>query len=184
MMLVASSDAVAQQGSSVYSSEQMPPKVGDAKRGEVKDFEPANPGLGQAVGYSMPGWRITLFIYDLQRTDLPETAVASIITPQLEQAAGDIMTFKQKGDYADVDEGLGFVVPDGLAARFYCKSYVLKTTKGIGGLKSNNEQFDSYLCVTTWRKRFIKLRLTTASNPKALRTALEFVKSLDRALSQ
>ena len=160
----------------------MPLTLGLSKRGEIKDFEATNPGLGQAVQYALPGWRNTLFVYDLKRTDIPEAADAAVIAPQLAQAAADILTLKQRGDYADVEEGLAFTVPSGANARFHCKSYVLKSPTPLGGVKSATSEFDSYLCVTTWRQKFVKARLTTARRPAAAREAAAFIAALDQAL--
>lgn len=160
----------------------MPLTLGQAKRGEIKDFEASNPGLGQAIAYQLPGWRNTLFVYDLKRKDLPEKADAKVIAPQLQQAAGDILTLKKRGDYAEVEEGLAFMVPAGANPRFHCKSYVLKSATPLGGIKSASSEFDSYLCVTTWRKKFIKARMTTERRASAPREAAEFIAALDQAL--
>ena len=174
--------ASAQQAPPGLTGADLPLTLGTAKRGEIKDFEATNPGLGQAIAYQAPGWRNTLFVYDLKRKDLPEMADAAVIAPQLQQAAGDILTLKKRGDYADVEEGLAFTVPAGAAPRFHCKSYVLKSATPLGGVKSASSDFDSYLCVTTWRKKFIKARMTTERRASAAREAAEFIAALDQAL--
>ena len=172
----------AQQAPPALTGADMPLTLGQAKRGEIKDFEASNPGLGQAIAYQAPGWRNTLFVYDLKRKDLPEKADAALIAPQLQQAAGDILTLKKRGDYADVHEGLAFTVPTGANPRFHCKSYVLKSATPLGGVKSASSEFDSYLCVTTWRKKFVKARMTTERRASAPREAAEFIAALDQAL--
>ncbi len=179
---LAAPHASAQQAPPGLTGADMPLIIGQAKRGEVKDFEGSNPGLGQAIAYQAPGWRNTLFVYDLKRKDLPEKADAAVIAPQLQQAAGDILTLKKRGDYADVEEGLSFTVPAGSNPRFHCKSYVLKSATPLGGVKSASSEFDSYLCVTTWRKKFVKARMTTERRPSAAREAAAFIAALDQAL--
>jgi hypothetical protein len=159
-----------------------PPEFAKATIADVKDFEPANPGLGQAANYTLANWRITLYAYNLKRTDLAETANPVQIKPQLEQASGDIFAAQKQGTYQKVVQGQPFTVPAGQGARFHCNAFTLTSSGGVGPVRSASSEFDSYVCVTTWKKRFIKARLTAPRGATAAGDAVALMTALDKAL--
>lgn len=132
-----------------------PDRVADAEIGPTTDFEQSKPGLGYGVRYRKPGWTIDVYIYDLGRTSIPEGAESGMLKSELKEAQDDIRELQRRGEYAKVDLVRTYVVRDRRGRpRLQCSdfNYVHEQTGAV----------DSVLCLTGWKDKFVKFRLTSA----------------------
>jgi hypothetical protein len=139
-----------------------PQKVGPAELVGTEDFEAKQPGLGQLGRYKFQGWTMGVYVYDRGRRDLPDTAVDALVKPELAGAAADLMEARKLGHYADVAEGHPFAIPPAATRGvFQCRSFRLTRRQESGQAPSPRDTYDSFVCVTIAKKRFVKLRLSS-----------------------
>lgn len=148
--LVVLAGAAAAQQSAAYFGLKFPRAIGGAQIGEPHDFESKNPGLGYSVNYRLPGGWIDVYIYDLRQASIPDDATSEPVRGQLLQATKDV--FNRKGA-TNIKAKLRYALLDDTArVRFLCTSFIY-SDKGT--------PLDSYLCVTSWKNKFVKFRMST-----------------------
>ncbi len=131
-----------------------PAAIAGAERFSVRDYEKDNPGLGYSVGYRQPGVVTTVYVYDLQKREIPDDPTASTITAEFQQAMAEIVQLQRQGGYATVEPNGEFSVADANGrTRLACASVRLVRADRPGDLVS-------YLCVGGWRSKFVKFRAT------------------------
>lgn len=161
--------AIAQQGApAARPAFDFPKKIGVAELQSVEDFEAKSPGLGQVGQYVFQGWRMGMYVYDKQRKGIANGPDAAQIKTELDQSVGDIFEAKKLGHYAAVDEGVQFAIPPtGAPPVFHCRGFRIQFAAKAG--EALRPPYDSYMCVTTSRQRYVKLRLssTTPSGDQA-----------------
>ena len=137
----------------VFYDLRFPDAVAGFTRGQVIDFEKDQPGLGYDVKYSGRGWIIDVFIYDAGLKDIPDSPLSDLVRRQFIQARGDIIRGRQRNPNDTIEEKETFQIstPD-KTVRFVCGSFLIA---------SDGRQLDSYLCLTAWKGKFVKYRLTT-----------------------
>lgn len=141
-----------------------PQKIGIAQLANVEDFEAKNPGLGQVGQYTFQGWRMSLYVYDNNRADIAETPNAQQIKAELDNAVGDINEARKRGHYTRVDEGTGFFMPPmATPPVFQCRSFIIQPAPKADAQPP--APYESYMCVTTMRRKFLKLRLSSTTPP-------------------
>jgi hypothetical protein len=151
-----------------YYGLAFPPSIAGAARGATHDYESSHPGLGYSVNYSRPGWSIDVYIYDLGRASISDDAGSDPVKQQLAAATRDVMN-RPGGPH--VDARLRYAILDDEArTRFLCTAFTLLPRQGANSL-------DSYLCVTSWQNKFVKLRLSTTQRPGSESIANGFVQA-------
>ncbi len=141
-----------------------PQKIGLAQLVNVEDMEGKNPGLGQVGQYTFQGWRMSLYVYDKKRADIAEAPNAAQIKAELDYSVGDIHEAKKLGHYTRVDEGTGFSMPPmATPPVFQCRSFIIQPAPKAGAQPP--AAYESYMCVTTMRRKFLKLRLSSTTPP-------------------
>ncbi len=154
----------AQPVPAVQGGYTFPQKIGIAQLVNVEDFESKQPGLGQVGQYTFQGWRMSLYVYDKRRADIPVAPAAEQIKAELDVAAGDIHEAMRLGHYTRLEEGTPFQMPPlAKPPLFHCRSFILQATARPGDRPS--QSYESYLCVTTLRRKFIKLRISSTTPP-------------------
>ncbi len=139
-----------------------PQKIGIAQLANVEDFEAKDPGLGQVGQYTFQGWRMSMYVYDKRRTDLADTPNPAQIKSELDLSVADIQEAKKLGHYARIDEGAAFAMPPTAQPPiFQCRTFVIRLAAKPG--VQPQPPYDSYMCVTTSRKKFVKLRLSSTT---------------------
>jgi hypothetical protein len=147
-----------------------PEEVAGARRGSTFDYEKTTRGLGYSVRYLKPGWLIDVYIYDLQLTSIPDDPASELVKRQLAQAKADIFALERRGNYADVSVKSDYSIGDDHGqVRFLCSAFGY-VHKGIAAA------VDSYLCLTTWKNKFIKIRMTRPQHATSRADAEQFVK--------
>ncbi len=145
-----------------------PPKIGLAELVNVQDFEKQSPGLGQVGQYRFQGWRMGVYVYDKKRTDIPAEANPEQSRAEANEGVLDVRELQKRGEYVKVEEGQPFAVPPfPVPAQFFCRSLRLERKPQPNATKPE-DLYDSFICATTWRKKFVKVRLsaeTPASSP-------------------
>ena len=147
-----------------------PERVADAKIGPARDFETSDPGLGYGVKYEKPGWAMDVFIYDLGRKSIPGDIDSEVLKAQIAQARGDILEQEKKGAYQKVKLTRSHVINDSRGrGRFLCEDFSY--------IRDPEGSVDSFLCLTGWKNKFVKFRLTTRPNPRSAAESQRFVEA-------
>ena len=145
-----------------------PPKIGLAELVNTQDFEKDQPGLGQLGQYRFQGWRMGVYVYDKKRTDIPAEAHPEQSRAEANEGVLDVRELLKRGEYVKVEEGQPFAVPPfATPAQFFCRSLRLQRKPQPNATKPE-DLYDSFICVTTWKKKFVKVRLsadTPSSSP-------------------
>jgi hypothetical protein len=154
-MMQAGALAAATKGPMRFFGLTFPAHMAGSRLESHHDFEKKAPGLGHGIEYRAPGWKINVYIYDLNKKQIPADPDSSEISAQLKQAEGDVFAAQDKGIYSNVGVERTFMLRDlSKRARLRCVSFSL-THKSAGDL-------DSFLCLTGWRGKFVKFRVSTA----------------------
>lgn len=130
-----------------------PARIGGTERGKHTDFEKMRTGLGHSVEYDAPHWTVNVYIYDKTQKSIPDAVESGVVTKEFEAAKGDIFLAEKKGYYSDVTLNREFLLAD-LSShnRFQCASF--------GFAHKQRGDVDSFLCVTSWLGKFVKMRAT------------------------
>jgi hypothetical protein len=162
--------SVATQAAVTYFGLSFPDRVAASKRGPVTDYEKTNAGLGYSVEYLQPNWKINVYIYDLRKALIPDDLTSGVMTSQLKQAQGDIFETQKRGYYTQVNLRRNRTLRDTRGrARFLCSyfTYVHQTAGKV----------DSYLCLTGWRNKFVKIRMTAKQHGGSDAEADRFIRA-------
>jgi len=152
-----------------------PDRVAAAKLGPINEYEKTKPGLGYGVEYLQPNWKINIFIYDLGKTAIPDDLASEVLTSQLKQAQGDILELQKQGIYAKVDLKRNRTLKDGGGRpRFLCSDFAYVHAKA--------GNVDSFLCLTGWKNKFVKFRLTAAQHGGSQAEADRFMQAWAKLL--
>jgi hypothetical protein len=119
------------------------------------DYEKTHPGLGHSVQFIRPGWRIDVYVYNARHDSIPDNPQSDLVKGQLEGARRDIFEMQQRGNYRDVEVTRNYAVERNGRTRFICSALTFHHNR-------TNADVDSYVCVSSWNNKFIKIRMTTA----------------------
>ena len=145
-----------------------PDEVGGFTLNDSTNFEKTKPGDGYGLDYAQPGWKLDVFVYDLRRVAIPDDAKSAIVRAEFERSRQDVFLAAPRGLYAQVYLSRNFTIEDpGKQTRFQCAKFILRRD----GAKSQ----DGFLCVTAWRNKFIKFRMTTLSDKDTEVSARKFM---------
>jgi hypothetical protein len=171
-VLVSAAAAFAQEKLKVVYGLSIPDRVGSLVYARTIDFESKSPGLGYALRFGgKPGWMVDVYLYDLGLKTIPSDAESDVIKNQLAQARGDIFELGKRGTYANVTDKGDFTVPATGKPRFICSSF--------GYLRGERVDIDveSYLCLSSWKDKFVKIRMTAPKGTLAKSDATSFVQA-------
>jgi hypothetical protein len=147
--------ALAQEKSKTVFGLSIPDRVGSLSYEKSVDFESKTPGLGYALRFSSPtGWLVDVYLYDLGLKSIPADPESSVVKDQLAQARGDVSELAKRGTYANLTDAGDFAVPASGKPRFICLSFSYQRGDRV------DVAVDSFLCLTSWRDKFVKLRMT------------------------
>jgi hypothetical protein len=154
-VVLTAATALAQERSKNVFGLSIPDRVGSLTYRQSVDFESKTPGLGYALRFSGPtGWLVDVYLYDLGMKTIPADPESGVIRDQLAQARGDVYELARRGTYANVADRGDFNVPDSGKVRFVCTSFSYQRGDKV------DVAVDSFLCLTSWNDRFVKLRMT------------------------
>lgn len=175
-VLVSAAAAFAQENSQeklkVVYGLSIPDRVGSLVYGRTVDFESRSPGLGYALRFAgRPGWMVDVYLYDLGLKTIPAGAESSIVRDQLVQARGDVFELGKRGTYAKVTDKGAFAVPAVGKPGFVCSSFSY--------LRGDRLDIDveSYLCLSSWNNKFVKVRMTAPKGTLSRLDATDFVQA-------
>src|SRR5262245_23129051 len=132
-----------------------PDEIGGFTLNDSTNFDKTKPGESYGLDYSQPGWKLDVFIYDLRRVAIPDDAKSAIVRAEFERSRQDVFLAAPRGLYAQVYLRRNFTIEDGKTTRFQCATFFLR--------RDGAKPQDGFLCVTTWRNKFVKFRMTTLS---------------------
>jgi hypothetical protein len=151
-----------------YFGLTFPDRIAGAELGLVTDFEKTSPGLGYGVKYRQSDWAIDIYIYDDALPSIPAGPASEVLKSQREQAKGDINEMQRRGDLSAVKLLRDRVMRDrGGRDRLLCSDF--------NYVRKDMESADSFLCVTGWRNKFVKFRLTPPRHAGSDREANRFL---------
>jgi hypothetical protein len=156
---------------SVYGL-SIPDRVGSLVYARTVDFESKTPGLGYALRFGgQPGWLVDVYLYDLGLKTIPADAESEVIRSQLAQARGDVFELGKRGTYADVADKGDFTVPASGKPRFICSSFGYRRGERV------DIEVESYLCLSSWKDKFVKVRMTAPKGTLTRADAASFVQA-------
>ena len=148
----------------------IPDRVGSLVYGRTIDFESRSPGLGYSLRFGgRPGWMVDVYLYDLGLKKIPTDAESDVIKSQLAQARGDVFELGKRGTYADVTDKGDFKVPATGKPRFICSSFSYRRGERV------DIDVESYLCLSSWNDKFVKVRMTAPRGTLSRSDATDFV---------
>jgi hypothetical protein len=150
----------------------IPDRVGSLVYVRSVDFESKSPGLGYALRFGgPPGWTVDVYLYDLGLKSIPADTESEVIRNQLAQARGDVFELGKRGTYADVTDQGDFTVPARGKPRFICSSFSYRR-----GERADID-VESYLCLSSWKDKFVKVRMTAPKATMSRSDASNFVQA-------
>jgi len=175
-VLVPAAAAFAQENSQeklkVVYGLSIPDRVGSLVYGRTVDFESTSPGLGYALRFSgQPGWMVDVYLYDLGLKTIPADAESDVIRNQLARARGDVFELGKRGTYANVTDKGDFPVPATGKPRFVCSSFSYLRGERV------DVDVESYLCLSSWKNKFVKVRMTAPKGTVSRSDAAGFVQA-------
>jgi hypothetical protein len=155
---------------------RLPAQIGGAERASIKDYETARPGLGYGVSYRLPGWTTDLYLYDLKLSSIPDDPMSTVVMEALTQAKNEVFGLGQRGDYKNVVLKSDYTILDSAGrTRFACAMFTYYHVKFKGDV-------DSYLCMTGWKGKLVKFRMTTPRNDASSAVARRFIEAWSSVL--
>ena len=136
---------------------KFPEEIGGFTLNDSTNLEKSNPGLGYSMNYSQPDWKLDVFIYDLKRVAIPDDAKSAIVRAEFERSREDVFLAAPRGPYAQVYLRRNFTIEDARKqTRFQCAAFHMT--------RDGAKPQDGFMCVTSWRNKFLKYRLTTLAH--------------------
>jgi hypothetical protein len=150
----------------------IPDRVGSLVYERTIDFESKTPGLGYALRFGgQPGWMVDVYLYDFGLNTIPTDAESEVIRNQLAQARGDVFELGKRGTYVNVADKGDFKVPATGKPRFICSSFNYLRGDRV------DIDVDSYLCLSAWHNKFVKVRMTAPKGTMSRANATGFVQA-------
>lgn len=155
---------------------RFPEYVAGRPRGRLVDYESGRAGLGYSMGYDQRDERVTVYVYDLGASSIPTELGSNAVRRQFTRAQADIAANvgPDPGRFTRVTPVSTYSIADDEGtARYLCASYEIE---------QNDQQFDSYLCLTSWNDRFVKYRITRPKAAGNINEASRFVQQWTETL--
>jgi hypothetical protein len=167
-----SAAAFAQAKLQVVYGLSIPDRVGSLVYARSIDFESKSRGLGYALRFGgKPGWMVDVYLYDLGQRTIPADIESDVIRNQLAQARGDVFELGKRGTYADVTDKGDFTVPVTGKPSFICSSFSYLRGERV------DIDVESYLCLSSWNNKFVKVRMTAPKGTMSRSDAMDFVQA-------
>ena len=114
---------------------------------------------------------VDVYLYDLGQRTIPADAESDVIRNQLAQARGDVFELGKRGTYANVTDKGDFTVPATGKPRFICASFNYLRGDRV------DIDVDSFLCLSSWNNKFVKIRMTAPKGTMLRSDATDFVQA-------
>ena len=158
----------------------IPDRVGSLVYSRMVDFESKTPGLGYGLRFDgKPGWIVDVYLYDLGLKTIPADVESEVIRSQLAQAKGDVFELGKRGTYTNVTDKGDFAIPPTGKPRFVCSSF--SYLRGERRVRVDVE-LESYLCLSSWNDKFVKVRMTAPRGTLSRSDATDFVQAWSELL--
>ena len=175
-VLVSAAAALAQETTTeklkVIYGLSIPDRVGSLVYAQSVDFASKSPGLGYSLRFGgRPGWMVDVYLYDLGQRTIPADVESDVIRNQLALAQGDVFELGKRGTYANVADKGDFMVPATGKPRFICASFNYLRGDRV------DIDVDSFLCLSSWRDKFVKVRMTAPKGSMSRSDTTDFVQA-------
>jgi hypothetical protein len=136
-----------------------PEEVAGAQRFSFRDYESSQPGLGYSAGYHQGNLTGTVYIYDDRKQSIPDDPQSPLVKAQLEQSRRDVVGLR-RGIGVKVKED--FTIEDARGrTRLICAAFAITDNDG--------RPRDSFSCLGVAKNKFLKFRISGASQAEARR---------------
>src|SRR6516164_2175872 len=120
-------------------------------RGKVTENEKANPGLGFTVAYHGDMGDATIYVYDKNRSEIPDDPISQAVIEEFDHATLDVHSVgRLRGKKIELVDRYGTGSPE-RGVEFLCAEFVLNDESGSKR---------TFLYVTGAANRFVKIRVT------------------------
>ena len=146
---------------------KFPTKIGVFERGEVTNNEFTHSGLGHTIAYGGTSiGKATILVYDKELSDIPDGPTEPLIRNEFDEATQDVLDAFQNLEDRTI-EIVDQYVTGGLerGAEFLCSEFLVRFREGAQR---------TFLYVSGAKEKFIKLRVTLASDNPSNPTPREF----------
>ena len=149
-----------------YYEIEMPRIISGLERGEATVNEIQPPGLGVSIPYRGKGIQATVYIYDLGYEEIPDGPESDLVISQLWKTVDDVQSALDQGIYeaAQLKDKFGTGSPS-RGREFLCAELELR---------QNGLIEDSYIYLTGFKKKFIKVRITMPKDSQLDHIARDF----------
>lgn len=178
MISVGGGDVVAQdkaqQPSVIISGVKFETSIGPFELGNVINNESRGPGLGRTIAYHGGSYgEATVYVYDLQLTDIPDRSMSAIVRTEFDRATHDVFRVAQHtGSEAKLLKRYGTGSPD-RGHEFLCAEFQL-IKDGISKR--------SFLYLTAANNNFVKIRISLPDKKYASKIARSFADQVASSL--
>lgn len=124
-------------------------------------YEPASAGLGQAISYGAPGIKATIYVYDMNRTDIPFAIDESVALNEFEAAVSELTEVHPTA--AQLHEFTRY------------KRLLIQTFRIDDCL--------TILALGIFRGKFVKLRLTHTDDPILVNVVLQSIEAFQDVIA-
>ena len=144
-----------------------PEQLATLEKGRVTDYEKTHPGLGVAVGYNGPGITVTIYVYTMGMTSVPDDLQAATIRNHFKQVTGDIVRAEKRGYYSNVRK-----ISVGEVSWGNASTATRSLHASFSYIQNGKDRF-SHLYLMGFKNHFLKVRFTYDATEQAIVVKLQ-----------
>ncbi len=130
----------------------LPGAIAGLSRADITNNEMVNPGLGYTIPYNGAEEKATIYIYDFGLNNIPEDPMSDVVRQHFEECIAQIMQMKDRGIYSGIEIGDSYGIGSPTSGlQFLCCEFMVC---------ENDKLLDTFLFVTSYGGKFVKLRYT------------------------
>mgnify|MGYP006088620155 CR=1 FL=1 len=151
-----------------------PDSIQAFQKSEMIDNEAEHPGLGCTVPYNAPGVKATIYVYDLNFEVIPDGPESECVLQHFRNEVAQLTQMVEHGLYASASVNQVYVTGGPERGReFLCADI---------SIRQNGQELDSYLYLTGYDGKFVKVRVTSPSSEQSEMQARKFADEVSALL--
>jgi hypothetical protein len=145
-----------------------PAEIVGATSTNVVDYEKDHPGYGYSVGYRRGDQIVTVYIYDMKISPIPDDVRGRVVRAELEEARKEVLSVR-RDEGRSIEHTRDHTIEDAQGrTRFVCSVFVFSRRDRPGA-------FDSTLCLGVVNGKFFKFRISNDQRPSSEAEARGFI---------
>lgn len=130
----------------------LPLELGKTPRLRVVNYEANSPGAGVSASYVNAVYSVTLYVYDLGLSNLPEDPLSSSVMEHFQESVqGALTSADSNGERLECKAAHGVSLEPDSGVNYLVATF---------GLENDQGRFRSFIFLTTKNGRFVKLRMS------------------------